>query len=353
MAEAPVNYGCMSCGAKYSIPDARLQKAGVDGLRVRCSRCRAIMAVSSTMAGSTSAAKAGAASSSSSSSSTAKKSKPRDDVFSRTGGVPANAPSTALVTGVIKNPFANFATPDAGGGGAGGQQQEIGRDVTGIFLPMMANVDDAPSLKPARSAPANSARAKKSDVFYAAIEGRARGPYAAAEMLMLAQKGKIRASTLVWKPGCSGWKPLKHVVDFDVALLLDAVRTRKRREREAEALAERRLGIVPVRIERQTVRPREMPALPFDAAFDFDDATAVPTLVPSPAGRWPAQEVSSPFLWRAPAAAPSSPSRHAPMVWPMVWPIVWPGQGFLIAAAVFVVVVAGGLLTAAAVLPSF
>ena len=41
-----MNYGCLSCGAEYSIPDTRVQKAGVDGLRVRCSRCRAIMAVS-------------------------------------------------------------------------------------------------------------------------------------------------------------------------------------------------------------------------------------------------------------------------------------------------------------------
>ena len=148
---------------------------------------------------------------------------------------------------------------------------------------------------------------------------------------MLAQKGKIRASTLVWKPGCSGWKPLKHVVDFDVAILLDAVRARKRREREAEGLAQRRLGISPVRLERQTVRPREAPALPFDALLDFDDATAVPQVGPQ-------HEISQPFLWRAPSSPSSSPSNP--------WA---PRKGFLIAAAVFVVVVAAGLLAAAAV----
>ncbi|MDP2341305.1 MAG: GYF domain-containing protein [Deltaproteobacteria bacterium] len=330
-----MNYGCMSCGAKYSIPDARLQKAGVDGLRVRCSRCRAIMAVSSTMAGSSKSASTSTSSSASSSSAKAKK---QDDVFARTGGVSPHVSTQAMVTGVIKNPFANFATPDAVS--ASGGQQEVSRDVTGIFLPMMANVDDASPLElkaKAKSKATTSAlpsgRAARADVFYAAIEGRARGPYAAAEMLMLAQKGKIRASTLLWKPGCGGWKPLRHVVDFDVAMLLDAVRTRKRREREAEALAERRLGIVPVRIERQTVRPlgRQMPALPFDAAFDFDDATAVPQLGPR-------QEISQPFLWKANGApAPSSS---------------WRPSGFLMAAGVFVVVVAAGLLTAAAVLPS-
>lgn len=306
-----MNYGCMSCGAKYSIPDARLQKAGADGLRVRCSRCRAIMAVSSTMATATTSKT---------------KTKPKDDVFARTGGVSPHAPSTALVTGVVRNPFADFATPDAASGAmaAGHGQQAISRNVTGIFMPMIASLDD--DAAPVRTT------TKASNSFYAAIEGRARGPYTSAEMLMLAHKGKIRASTLVWKPGCGGWKGLRHVVDFDVSFLLDAVRTRKRREREAESLAQRRLGIAPVRIERQTVRPtsgrRQAPALPFDAAFDFDDATALPQVGPH-------NELSSPFLWRAPAG-PQRARRPLDRRW-------WT------AAAVFVVVVAAGLLTAATV----
>src|SRR4051812_23096849 len=40
-----VKFGCLSCGAKYSVPDGRLEAAGAAGLRIRCSRCRAIMVV--------------------------------------------------------------------------------------------------------------------------------------------------------------------------------------------------------------------------------------------------------------------------------------------------------------------
>ena len=274
-----MNYGCLSCGAKYSIPDTRVQKAGADGLRVRCSRCRAIMAVSPSMA---------------------KKhrgddSMSRDDVFARTGGVSPHQPSTPLVTGVMKNPFANVTAP-ASFSSSGGLQSSSGvsREVTGIFMGMLASVEGGvEGLEVEGDVDTRATTKKKSDVFYAAIEGRARGPFSSKEMLMLAEKGKIRAGTLLWKPGAAGWKPLKHVDDFDVAFLLDAVRTRKRREREAELLAERKLGITPVRLERQTVRPlrpshANAPALPFDAFFD--DADAGNTNIAAPAN-WQASIV--------------------------------------------------------------
>lgn len=274
-----MNYGCLSCGAKYSIPDTRVQKAGVDGLRVRCSRCRAIMAVSSSMVKSH-RAESGAG-----------------DVFSRTGGVSPHAPSTALVTGVMNNPFAAQALPSSFQASAGSLDDGHSRDVTGIVMPMLSQANSA------------EATTRSRDVLYAAIEGRARGPFTVNEMLMLAEKGKVRAGTLMWKPGASGWKPLKHVVEFEVSFLLDAVRTRKRREREAAMLAERRLGISPVRLERQTVRPlsrspssassgrSQPPGLPFDAFFDDADAGNQFATV--------ASAISEPSMWRASPAAPS------------------------------------------------
>lgn len=228
----------------------------------------------------------------------------------------------------MQNPFAHFATPDAIFAGLAGQP-EISRGVTGIFMPLMASVAGS------GAATASRASTNKAEVFYAAIEGKARGPYSAAETLMLAHKGKIRASTLVWKPGCGGWKPLKRVVDFDVRVLLDAAHTCKRRERAAEELAQRRLGIVPVRLERQTVRsvgqrPRAMPPpLPFDAIFEVDDVNALPQLGEG-------SEVSSPFLWRA-TSAPSSRATDVVLAWHPP-------------AVVFAAVLAAGLLTAA-VLP--
>ena len=36
---------CMTCSSRYDIPDARLDAAGRNGLRVRCAKCRAIMVV--------------------------------------------------------------------------------------------------------------------------------------------------------------------------------------------------------------------------------------------------------------------------------------------------------------------
>lgn len=223
------------------------------------------------------------------------------DVFSRTGGVSAQAPSTALVTGVMNNPFAAQALPSSFSASAGSLDSGHSRDVTGIFMPMLSQASSA------------EATTRSRDVLYAAIEGRARGPFTVNEMLMLAEKGKVRAGTLMWKPGASGWKPLKHVVEFEVSFLLDAVRTRRRREREAEMLAERRLGIAPVRLERQTVRPlsrssgsssgrSQPPGLPFDAFFD--DADAGNQFANA------ASAISEPSMWRAsPAPLPSTPTK--------------------------------------------
>ncbi len=338
-----VDYGCLSCGAKYAIPDTRVQKAGVDGLRVRCSRCRAIMAVSSNMAGTTptappprakpsandvSAAHAGVSSSSSLSWSSSSSSSPSSSPSERASG-----PVSALVTGVMRNPFADVAAPAAMSANGLQSAQGVSREVTGVFMGLLASAldgaphgefDAAPTVAGEDDLHPTPERRRRIDVFYAAIEGRARGPFSSREMLVLAEKGKIRAGTLLWKSGASGWKPLKHVVDFDVSFLVDAVRTRKRREREAELLSERRLGIMPVRLERQTVRPllpdgagsarrANAPALPFDAYFDDVDAGNAPASAfhgfgnSSVGGELSAASLT-PSSWRAPAGRPRASS---------------------------------------------
>lgn len=311
-----MNYACLSCGAKYSIPDTRVNKAGADGLRVRCSRCRAIMAVSTSMAKGHRGAD------------------DRNDVFARTGGVSAAVASTPLVTGVMKNPFAEVAVPSSFSLGSmdGGAGQAISREVTGIFMPMLASVEgavDNDSMPPtSTSTSTTTAKKLRADIFYCAIEGRARGPFTSREMLMLAEKGKVRAGTLMWKPGATGWKPLKHVAEFDVSFLIDAVRTRKQREREAAILAEKRLGISPVRLERQTVRPLSSssragspPSLPFDAFYDDVDA-----------GNQTQSGFSSvhePSAWRVPGA-PEAPEQ------PRVRPWVVALAAAVVATAAFV-----------------
>jgi len=225
-----VNYSCLSCRAKYVIPDRRVSAAGADGLRVRCSRCRAIMAVHLATT---------------------------EAVF----GEPA-ATTTAMATGVMNNPFAAVAMPDGAGLAEGGAS----RDVTGIFLPMLATLD----------VPAQQ-KEQSNRLFFAAIDGRSRGPFTAREMVMLAEKGKVRASTLMWRAGASGWKPLRSVTEFDVGWLQDAVRRRKRREQEAEKVTLQKHGITPILLERRTIRvasgPTGAPQLP-DDGWDLDDGQA-------------------------------------------------------------------------------
>jgi predicted Zn finger-like uncharacterized protein len=242
-----VDYRCLSCRAKYAIPDARIAAAGPDGLRVRCSRCRAIMAVTAASSASPSPSPIG--------------------------------PTTAVATGVFLNPFASVALPSSlgvGGGEAGS------REVTGVFLPLLSSAD-APKHGSAH--------------FWAAIAGRPRGPFTAGELTTLAEAGKVRAGTLIWRPGASSWHPLKDVTEFDVSWLRDAVVRRRRREQAAEQEALARRGIAPVVLTRQAAGA--VATSTWDVALQ-GSASALP--LPGEG------EGTGSFEWRAPTA-PSSPGR--------------------------------------------
>jgi hypothetical protein len=252
-----------------------------------------------------------------------------------------------LSTGVWKNPFADVAAP-ATLGASGGLQRAAGvsRAVTGVFSGVLAS--DLP-------APSSSTRndGNRSRVWFCAIEGRACGPYNADEMLALAHKGKVRTSTLIWRPGASGWKPLRAVDAFDVAWLLDAARQRKHAEQRAEHDLLRRRGIVPVRLERRTVRSATSTAnaaattagdgravvgapqgaVSGDVVFDVGDG----------AGALPVVEIladvddasRTPFVWRAPTTASHSGLRRPARAGVLVV-VVGAGVGVVIAAAVLV-----------------
>jgi hypothetical protein len=181
-----------------------------------------------------------------------------------------------MTTGVMQNPFAHVAAP--AGGDAGG------RAITGVFIPLLASLDE---------------KSEGAAHFHVAIDGRARGPYTAKVLIMLADKGKVRAGTLVWRPGASTWRPLKHVTEFDVSWLRDAVARRKRREQEAERDALSRRGIAPVRLERASIGNRLPPPMPADVDVQKSDAWSAalhdaPSTLP--------QDGASSFVWRAPSA---------------------------------------------------
>lgn len=168
-----------------------------------------------------------------------------------------------------------------------GMAEGASRDVTGVFMPMLASVD----------APASEASAR---VFFAALDGRSRGPFTAKEMLTLADKGRLRSSTLVWRAGASGWRPLKLVTEYDVSWLLDAVKRRGRREHEHEDAALQKAGIAPILLERRAIRavtaPTGAPALPLEAALDDDEPG--PVVVPPAA----APRSWRPLAWLGAAA---------------------------------------------------
>ncbi len=46
-------------------------------------------------------------------------------------------------------------------------------------------------------------------VWYASIENEAKGPFTEDEVLLLAEMGRVRGSTYMWRPGFSEWLPIR------------------------------------------------------------------------------------------------------------------------------------------------
>jgi len=207
---------CLSCKATYDIPDEKVAAAGTAGLRVRCTSCRAVMVVD------------------------------RDRSFDSSEDDTANAlprprrrPDAGLVAGfqASEPEFTDIhglapAGPlpvTKGKDGKLKQRAGVRREVTGMHLASTA--------------------ADVDKVWYAAIAGEARGPYAKDEMVGLARRGKVRGSTLVWRPGFDDWQRIrtrKSDTPGDLVWLRDVVVARKRQERHAQAAAKRKLGIHPI-----------------------------------------------------------------------------------------------------------
>ncbi len=225
-----MKYACNTCGARYAIPDSRVMAAGEQGLRVRCSRCRAIMAVCFG---------------------------DRDDVIHddditqplglrrhRSAKVErASEVIQALPTEV------GMAAADAGPAPAALSKSGVyrplpgvGRGVTGVHMPR------ASAAMPGRD-------------WYAAFGGRPRGPFSRAELELLAEQGRVRSSTLVWRPGFAEWRRVKDR-DRDLEWLRGVVVERKRRERAASDKAAREHGIHRLHLDDFASPPNTPPPLP-------------------------------------------------------------------------------------------
>jgi hypothetical protein len=264
-----VKFGCMTCGAKYSVPDGRLDAAGAQGLRIRCSRCRAIMVVSGATAAASSA----------------------DDDTKKELPVKRRSPPTistdslqvAGTSGGVDAPAALSAS------GIFRPMPGVHRQVTGLFFAELEAMD-APGSSGARR------------VWYAAIDARPRGPFSATEMIALAEKGKIRESTLIWRPGFKTWLQVKSELSDDLSWLKKIVGARKLREREAQQRAEQRLGIKPVSLTRTSSGKKSgyksgAPGMPPPLPEDAEDENPALT---SGSFAWRAEEMPSLDRGRAP-----------------------------------------------------
>ena len=215
-----MKFACLSCGAKYSVPDGRLSDAGAEGLRVRCSRCRAIMVVADSQA-----ALQGASL------------QALTDDISVDGAAPLSTyeriptRSMRITRAMEAQPGLTASMQDAAipatlsASGLFRPLPGVHREVTGMYFPNLEEITRDGTVVTGR-------------VWYAAVDHRPRGPFSASEMIGLAEKGKIRDGTLVWRPGFGTWKRVKHGevgTREDLSWLRKVVLARKLRELETLA----------------------------------------------------------------------------------------------------------------------
>lgn len=239
-----MKYACNTCGARYAIPDSRVVAAGEQGLRVRCSRCRAIMAVCLSDRGEV----------------------VHDDDITQPLGVrhkKLRAPMSDPAMQVLPTEV-GMAAADAGPAPAALSRSGVyrplpgvSRGVTGLHMPTVG------AAMPGRD-------------WYAAFGGRARGPYSRTELELLAEQGRVRSSTLVWRPGFEAWRRVRgegKPHDRDLDWLRGIVDARKRRERAASDRAAREHGIHRLHLDDLGAPPKTPPPLPVVDYTELDGAS--------------------------------------------------------------------------------
>lgn len=239
-----MKYACNTCGARYAIPDSRVRDAGEAGLRVRCSRCRAIMAVCLSDRGEARV----------------------DEDITQPLGVRRKKLRTRAGDPVVQAlpTEVGMAAADAGpapaalsSSGVYRPLPGVSRAVTGLHMPGLS------AAMPGRD-------------WYAAFGGRARGPYSRTELELLAEQGRVRSSTLVWRPGFDEWRRVRgegKPHDADLAWLRGIVDERKRRERAVSDKAAREHGIHRLHLEDLAAPPKTPPPLPVVNYAAHDDAS--------------------------------------------------------------------------------
>jgi hypothetical protein len=268
-----VKLNCKSCGQGHFIPDERVAAAGTRGLRVRCKGCRAVMAVDGMI-----------------------KQEVGEDTspdLPRLRRTPRAATSEPELTGLRRIDEEPVPIPAMMEGERISSLPGVTRSVTGVTLPR-------PKLLKKKRDPR---------MWFAAIDGRPRGPYSRAEIEALAELGHIRGRTRMWRPGFKGWVRVRTGNDESEALgwVRDIVIARKRAEREAVERARAELGVNMIELSApRQERPMEAlpPPLPIDAALE-----QLPAAYAHPFDE-PHEVFRSPTPVLAPLREEWSPSEH-------------------------------------------
>ncbi|MCP4504297.1 MAG: DUF4339 domain-containing protein [Deltaproteobacteria bacterium] len=229
---------CLSCRTSYEFPDDEIQKAGPSGLRVRCRKCSAVMVVSKTHSFDTADADTA------------------NDLPRSRRKLGGSEPELTDIHGLVA--AADPLPAEKDGKGNFRARKGVRREVTGMHLSQISG--------------------EKEKVWYAAIAGKSRGPFCKKELVRLAEKGKVRGSTLVWRPGFSDWTRVRarsRVNNPELLWLRDVVVSRKRRERLAQAEAKRAMGIHPIVLQDSPgIEPMSTDALFPEPQNSFEELPA-------------------------------------------------------------------------------
>jgi hypothetical protein len=288
-----MRFGCTTCGKTYEIPDARVRAAGVAGLRVRCKKCRAIMAIDTRTAIDGRATRAVVESG--------------DEIVVRAHAERSARSASILDIDRLPDTEHDLPTRRRAPSSSAPELTDIrGLDERPGPLPAVFGASGElvplPGVERSLSGVKLARRAKRSrvedDVWFAAIDGRARGPFTRAELAQLADEGRVRGRTLVWRPGMPAWTRVRsgEVDDASLQWLRDVVIQRKREELLVAGRAQRKMGIHAIVLDDDTARLTLPPPAPdergvasasplLDAVFADDlviDAQTIVTERPLP-----------------------------------------------------------------------
>lgn len=251
-----MKFHCKSCGQGHLIPDETVLAAGDRGLRVRCSRCRAIMAVDEKLA-------------QMSGDDTA----PDLPVLKRKRRVAVAGGAHVEFTDIGRLDEEEVPIPAVLRQGRIEPIHGVAREVTGVHF-------QQPRRREKKKA---TPQAGGDRVWFAAIGGKPRGPYNELELRVLAEQGRLRGRTRVWCPAYTGWMRVRSRDEEAPGLdwLREVVVERKRAERRATDRAREELGIRTLTLDNRDV-PAVPPPLPADADADLRAGPLGPELTTDP-----------------------------------------------------------------------